>query len=818
MNDEQRALLKRSAIHGALLVAAALLSAAIITPDLFRSRALLSEEHLGKRSPFTVRAEHSYMIEDEHSTLAKQKDAADKVLPVFEYYVYLAGRSIKRIHEAFKILYDAQIDWLIDYDIHSGSKSKLSAVKSPIDDSTLLYLVKNDKQKRMLFAEQREVLVQYLKKHSPKLFAQMVESLKSVRERFDQALGVVVPEEDFTALLKTGLPSYVESYIANAYSYLNRFATTTPQDDLILNSADSITVHKFLSDGRYVEEIWTKPYKNLLSIRDVSETLASFAKDYKPRLGAKEASISNRIIALMISPTFKYSSQKTAKRKQDAANSVSPVLIPVKKGEIIIRAGEKVTQRHLIILAGISKQEATKPVWLKFVSYTLFFLLLISVLHIYGIRNIRKYSLEERDYLFLFFEFMTVLVLMKFAVWLGVRVFESYPSVPPSVFYYLVPLAAGAMTTRLVLNAESAYLFAIGTAFTAGFAYDGSLMIAFYVLITSAVAADSAAPLVSYLTLLRAGAQTGLVAAVLAFLYALGFSPEILSLNTLMFVSAGFLGGMFSALLTGLMVPLWEGIFGYTTDLKLLSLINLNHPLLREMIVNAPGTHHHSMMVAQLSEAAAKRVHAKPLLCRAGAMFHDIGKIKKPLYFSENIQDGTDYHKNLTPSMSVRILVSHITEGIQIAQEAGLGDAIIDIIAQHHGTALITKFYEKARHLAEEEGKDPDSIDKNLFRYPGPLPATKEAGIVMLADAVELSFRNLSQPSAEKIRNLVVRIIEQISQSGQLANCELTVKDIETIESVFVDTLIKQAENMPVYLSQKKTTSTKLVKYDGSGK
>jgi len=208
----------------------------------------------------------------------------------------------------------------------------------------------------------------------------------------------------------------------------------------------------------------------------------------------------------------------------------------------------------------------------------------------------------------------------------------------------------------------------------------------------------------------------------------------------------------------------------------------MDNPILKDLILQAPGTYHHSVIVGSLAEAGAKMTAANPLLARVSAYYHDIGKLKKPLYFIENAGGIDNKHDHLSPSMSSLILISHVKDGLELARENGLGQRVAHIIQQHHGTSLITYFYQKAK---EKENPEMESLNEEDFRYPGPKPQTKEAGLVMLADAVEAASRTLSEPTPSRIKSLVQRITNSIFLDGQLEECELTLKDLQRIEESF---------------------------------
>jgi cyclic-di-AMP phosphodiesterase PgpH len=260
------------------------------------------------------------------------------------------------------------------------------------------------------------------------------------------------------------------------------------------------------------------------------------------------------------------------------------------------------------------------------------------------------------------------------------------------------------------------------------------------------------------------------------------FSDSAFTMQTVYCLVFALAGGVLNAAFVTGAIPLVELLFHYTTDIKLLELANLNSPVLRDLMIRAPGTYHHSVVVGNLVEAGAEAINANPLLARVAAYYHDVGKISKPQYFIENVRGGDNRHDKLSPSMSALILISHVKEGAELARESRLGQAIIDIIRQSHGTSLITFFYQKAKVLA---GSETQSIDERDFRYPGPKPQTREAGLVLLADCVEAASRTLADPTAARIQGMVQKIINNIFIDGQLDECELTLKNLHEIARSF---------------------------------
>jgi hypothetical protein len=232
--------------------------------------------------------------------------------------------------------------------------------------------------------------------------------------------------------------------------------------------------------------------------------------------------------------------------------------------------------------------------------------------------------------------------------------------------------------------------------------------------------------------------------------------------------------------------PLFESLFGYITDIRLLELANLNQPLFQRMIIEAPGTYHHSIVVASLVEAAAEAIGANSLLAKVSAYYHDIGKLTKPQYFIENQPNAENRHDKLSPKMSSLVIISHVKDGCELAAKEKLGQQIINIIRQHHGTSIVSYFYDKAK---KNKDRTASNLSETDFRYPGPKPQTREAGLVMLGDVIEASSRTLSNPTPARIRSLVRERIERIYMDGQLDECELTLRNLNTIAESFIKIL-----------------------------
>ncbi|MFB6375053.1 MAG: HDIG domain-containing metalloprotein, partial [Bradymonadaceae bacterium] len=319
----------------------------------------------------------------------------------------------------------------------------------------------------------------------------------------------------------------------------------------------------------------------------------------------------------------------------------------------------------------------------------------------------------------------TTLLLFLLVTQLGTAIGQAFAQQmafgSASAWYYLIPVAAAGMLIRLVLNNEHAVIFTIVFSILAGLIADASLFYAAYTAIGTLVGVATVQQVKHRLALMWSGVTVGAVnvASIIAFMLIRGnfFQSSGMTLGTALI---GFGGGLLAGLLVLATLPVFEAVFSYTTDIKLLELANLNHPLLRELIMRAPGSYHHSMMVGSLCEAAAEAVAANPLLARVGAYYHDIGKGKNPRYFAENQKPGENPHDKLKPNMSALIIKNHVKDGLEMARKHRLPQEIQDFIAQHHGTSLISYFYHRAKQMEDPDIPEVDEDEKTPIVVPVP--------------------------------------------------------------------------------------------------
>ncbi len=322
--------------------------------------------------------------------------------------------------------------------------------------------------------------------------------------------------------------------------------------------------------------------------------------------------------------------------------------------------------------------------------------------------------------------------------------------------------------------------------------------------------------------LLRAGLFVGLATWVLALVFGI-LGPIIWeSLTNTNWTMVGYQSliaigsGLATALLVGGALPVLESLFRITTNMSWLELADLNHPLLKRMTIEAPGTYHHSLVVAHLSEAAAEAIGANPAMARVCSLFHDIGKLVKPEYFTENMRHGRNPHDELAPTMSALIIIAHVKEGVDLALKHGLNQQVIDVIQQHHGTSLVFYFYKRALQQQEDarqggrimniREEDIPDVREESFRYPGPKPQSRECAIISLADSIESASRSLEKVNPQKLDQLVDDIMEKRLMDGQLKECDLTMRELEEVAESFKHTLHSMMHARVAYPSDKKET------------
>lgn len=425
------------------------------------------------------------------------------------------------------------------------------------------------------------------------------------------------------------------------------------------------------------------------------------------------------------------------------------------------------------------------PHWLQLTTGLI--VLIIAVIYIFY-RDIKRYKpllADNRRHLLLLCILLagTVAITRVSHFLLGILA-DHLPGAAIGNLVYAIPIAAGSILVALLFDVHLALVFSFVISLISGIVIQETPLFPLFAFCGSLVGAFSVMQCSRRSALIHAGVQVGLMnlltVAAINLYHQTFFTGE--SLYNLLF---GFLGGIVVSTIVSVTLPALESMFNIATDIKLLELLDMNQPLLKKLLVSAPGTYHHSIVVGNIAEAAAEVVGVNPLVARVASFYHDIGKIDNPEYYIENQATGPNPHDRLNPEASSRIITAHTKDGVELARSHHLPPFIVDVIAQHHGSSLLTYFHERAK----EKAKDGQPADSAVYRYAGPKPRSKVAAIIMMADACEAAVRSLQEPTPERIDAMVNRVITNKFIDDQLTECDLTLKDLQAITTSIINTL-----------------------------
>jgi putative nucleotidyltransferase with HDIG domain len=489
----------------------------------------------------------------------------------------------------------------------------------------------------------------------------------------------------------------------------------------------------------------------------------------------------------MISANFVYRSKETESKKEEVLRMIQPVEQTIQKGEMIVRKGDVISVEQHRQLKKLRDTDRVEGRWMLFFVFAGLTGLITSSLYFVSSQHIRRFSTKLLHLETLAFLSLFMLVFGRVSLWL---VGDELREMELISIWYLTPFAGGAMLVRMLINVETALVWMVYSSLLLLFQMEDQSLSVVYFLLSGLIALTALGVQKERLHLLRVGLQVGFVnsaVAILIYMGSLYFSDGYVHELRLPIVDIvlAFSGGVFSGFLALGLIPLFEFV-GFVTDYRMQELSNRNLPLLQQLRRQSPGTYHHSMNMAALSEAAAEAIGANPLQARIACYYHDIGKSLRPQYFIENQRSGSNPHDRLTPEQSARIIMTHVIDGIALGQKYNLPQPIMDAIETHHGTSLIKYFYVRA---VEEAGSKED-VDETLYRYQGRLPDTRESGIIFLADRVEAACRSLKDPSINAYRGMIQNLVNGAIAEGQLEECPLTIQEIYTIIRVFTETIV----------------------------
>jgi len=520
-----------------------------------------------------------------------------------------------------------------------------------------------------------------------------------------------------------------------------------------------------------------------------------------------------RLLRHGVSPNLVFDREATAARQRAILANLKPVVIEVSRGETIVEPDTRVSPEQYEMLMAHRQALRTSGAGELDERMQLFGRVLLVLAMV--LASVFYVRLEDRET----FQSNGRLGLLALVVILNIALVRLVFSLAEMDFFaansdwastlpYIAPSAFAPLILAILIDAGSAIFMALFISIFTGLIYGNRLDLLVVTFLASTVAIFSCQDVRRRSRVVRAAGFGGLAIALFALL--VGFAEQLPVATLLKQFGVGLASGVTTGILVVGLLPIFETLFKRTTNITLLELTDYNHPLLRKMQIEAPGTYHHSLMVAQLSETAATAIGANGLLARVCALYHDIGKTVMPEYFIENQRGGENPHDENNPSLSALIIKSHVKEGVDIARKHHLPRPIIDVIREHHGTSLIRYFYHRERERTQSSsngttttpplpGIAPAEVAESTYRYDGPLPCTKESAIISLADGIEAASRSLRQISPQHINELIDSIITERVETNQLDESSLTFSELSTVKESFSHTMINMLHSRIEY-------------------
>lgn len=528
-----------------------------------------------------------------------------------------------------------------------------------------------------------------------------------------------------------------------------------------------------------------------------ARTTIALAIDASPLTGDAETFFKNLLAAMELPFNTTKDAVATREAEDAAMEAVTPVQVTVRSGEKLVSRGSVVTAEQVEALQALGLHNEYS-VLTPYLGLLLLAAVVLTLLFLY----LRLYQPQVYGKTSSMLLFGVVFILFLLLCKLISLISFSDSSEVSLLIGYLLPVPAASLLLAVLLNRETAIFVTLCLSVFVGVIMDGSLAYSVVAMAGGAAAVITAAHLNQRSQFV--GASMWITLANLLLICALGMlwrsSYSAIAVGALF----GLINGLLSAILAMGILPFLESAFHVTTVIRLLELSNSNHPLLKRMMTEAPGTYNHSILVGNLAEAAADAIGADALLVRVASYYHDIGKLKRPHFYIENQRPGENPHDKLQPALSAMIITSHVTDGIKMLREARFPEEIIDIVEQHHGNSLVSFFY----HKAKEAALDPDAIKEEDYRYKGRRPQTKEAALVMLADSVQAAIQALQSGDPQAIENRVREVINGKIASDQLADCPLTFRDLEAVVQSFLTVIAGMNHHRISYPDEAKALNT----------
>jgi putative nucleotidyltransferase with HDIG domain len=679
---------------------------------------------LGEIAPADVVAPFDMTIEDAEATNRMKADAANAVLPVYAY----------------------------DRNVYANTEEKVSR----------------------LFVMGRAWLQKNPAGQNP----------ADLRTSFQDMLGIDLDPQDLTGLIRLKFPKDIEETLTALLAKVFNQGIILSKN-LFIHGEQSLGLSLLtLQDGERVVKV-----SEILDLKEAEDRFA--AELAKIELPQRSKALITNLAQIFLTSNVTYDRIETEKRKSQARARIPTVSTTIKKGRVIVRKGDEAGAESVKIIDLYNQRLQRRSSWLPdFAGTLLLYAILFLALWRY-LSSIQRKDQADKNFrmsgVILFFS----LVVYKISLVLAGMISASVGTGPfgqVETYHYAIPFQVGTLVFAFLVSEQLGVAYAIVNSLTAGYFLGGD----YYIMAFCFLGGLAAIYGVKYFRKSQRAAtlRSGIVflppvhAAVILIIHlvtkraALGpFAAEVFM---------GLLGGVVSGALAFLFLPVVETAFGFITASKLLELTNSDLPVFRQMSQEAPGSYHHSLVVATLAEKGAEELGLDAQLAKAGALYHDIGKTKMPEYFIENRDREFDRHKDLTPAMSTLVIINHVKEGGEIAKKLKLPRALREIIEQHHGNSLVRYFYNKAKQTYDPEQQ---KVGEESYRYPGPPPLTKEAALVMLADSVEAASRSLRAPTKDNLKRVITDIFNAHLQDGQLDECDFSLRELRTLASAFLTVL-----------------------------
>jgi cyclic-di-AMP phosphodiesterase PgpH len=624
------------------------------------------------------------------------------------------------------------------------------------------------------FSDARDLKSEY----ASALDAQSPVNERELLKKLETRVGRAFSARILPILIRQNFNPAIESKILNILNAVLRDGIISDRGQFLKDQRSGIVIRDGMSS---IERPLTDPY----TVRDLSA-----AKEYVrhssmalPGISAQDRVALVQYLESVLFPTLIGDRKETDTRRALIALRVPRVEVQIKRGQTIVRSGEPITPTMILQLNALRKLQQPRSLIMQLGGYFLLAAILIYSLWRYFVYYQTRHRKIRNHAALMLVVIVCQLLTVRLATVLADILGEHFPRFhDPLILYYGIPFAFGALLITLLVDVNLGVLSTVILAILVGLFY-GDANLAAYLLIGSLAGIYSIRQYKERAAILKCGLTIGIVN-ILCLAGVDALRQAHLSVSDMLDqLVLALLSGALASALASILLPALEFFFKITTDIRLLELSNLNAPILRRLSVEAPGTYHHSLMVATLAETAAETIGANPLLVRVAAYYHDLGKVSKPEFFVENQAYGHNRHEELAPDASCEIISSHVPEGLQLAKEFGLPQSISDMIPQHHGTRIMTYFFQKAKDSVDGEKAEIAEAD---FRYPGPKPQSREAAIMMMADSVEAASRTLpDEPTPAQIRGMIDQLTDSIISDNQLDECDITLREIHRVKESF---------------------------------